>query len=156
MKNYRRNIFVGNDAPFYFPFILTNFLAFVRKRSLKAFSYLVKSNFAYYNGSTYFEPFECIHHHALFLWCLLFFPRTLRANYQSQSMLLGEVFMPILKTNFKWTFTFQTRINYVMLAVITYSLFFDPKIEYFFQMVKKDMLRAFGFVFFFKNALDFT
>ena len=72
--------FVRNDAPFYFSFILTNFLAFVRKRSLEAFSYLVKSNFAYYNGSTYFEPFECIHHHALFLWCLLFF-RTLRANY---------------------------------------------------------------------------
>ena len=59
-----------------------------------------------------------------------FSPRTLRANYQGQSILLGEVFMPILKTNFKRTFTFQTRINYVMLAVITYSLFFDPKKEY--------------------------
>ena len=65
--------------------------------------------------------------------------------------------MLILETNFKRTFTFQTRINYVMLAVSTYSLFFDLRIEYFFQMVKKDMLRAFGFVpFLKKNALDFT
>ena len=59
-----------------------------------------------------------------------FFPRTLRANYQGQSMLLVKVFMLISKTNFKRIFTFQTRINYVMLAVITYSLFFDPKKEY--------------------------
>ena len=62
--------------------------------------------------------------------------------------------MLILETNFKRTFTFQTRINYVMLAVITYSLVFDPKIEYF-SNGQKRYVTCFWICLFFQKCFRF-